>query len=445
MGIRFIAEYYDIASGNVIETRILRTDKIKRPTTLKEFGYLHSEQIQLLHDIQDFKMFYEAKLINEESICPDCGRQTSPRGTRKSNFHAVLTDHKITIQRRRCQCGWSSSDTVDGIYGSSMHPDLVEKQVIQGAENSYRQASRQLNAESKSNRSINNDDRIRNNIANIAKIIQEDKLNPCKVVSKIDAASNLVIVVDGGHLKSKSNDSRSFEAMIATVYRPEHVNHIDKYHNEIVQKTSVASALSDNQITIKKLVLNACKKEGSNACITELTCLTDGASNCWSITHSLKPCCKKLINVLDWFHITKRFTVINHRVDNDFREKLEKVKWYLWHGNVSSSLEKLTQLQLTIKDEKLSADLQNLHEYIERNQSYIVDYQERRSANLPFTSTLAESSVNALINARQKDNKKMQWTREGAHNILQIRTSRFSKTWDQDWKKAQEKIYHKVA
>ena len=75
----------------------------------------------------------------------------------------------------------------------------------------------------------------------------------------------------------------------------------------------------------------------------------------------------------------------------------------------------------------------------------MVNYQEHKSANLPFTSTYAEISVNAVINARQKDNKKMQWTREGAHNILQIRSSRFSKTWAQDWKEAQEAMYQKAA
>ena len=33
-----------------------------------------------------------------------------------------------------------------------------------------------------------------------------------------------------------------------------------------------------------------------------------------------------------------------------------------------------------------------------------------------------ESFVNELINIRQKNNKKMQWTKEDAHNPLQIRT-----------------------
>jgi len=254
-----------------------------------------------------------------------------------------------------------------------------------------------------------------------------------------------VAVIDGGHLKSKDNDSRSFEALIATIYRPENLRKIDKHHNEITQKTSVASAVSDHQKTIKQLVLNACRQEGANARITELTCLTDGASNCWSITNSLKPYCKRFINVLDWFHITKRFTIINNRVDNDFKEKLEKVKWFLWHGNAKNALERCSELQSNVEDEKLLSDLQDLYEYIKRNQIYIVNYQARQAANLPFTSTIAESSVNELINTRQKNNKKMQWSREGAHSILQIRTSRFSKTWKQDWDKAQTEIYQKAA
>ena len=85
-------------------------------------------------------------MINEESVCPKCGGKTSSRGTRKSNFHAALTDHKIRIQRRMCNCGWNSPDSIENIYGSSSHPDLIEKQVMQGVENSYRQANHQLNA-----------------------------------------------------------------------------------------------------------------------------------------------------------------------------------------------------------------------------------------------------------------------------------------------------------
>jgi len=178
---------------------------------------------------------------------------------------------------------------------------------------------------------------------------------------------------------------------------------------------------------------------------TELTCLTDGANNCWSITNHLKPYCKVLLNILDWFHITKRITIINNRLEVEQQDDFEKVKWFLWHGNVDDALLKLTQFQCGIDEDKLSSNLQELYEYIERNRNYITNYQDRQYKKLPFTSTYAESSVNNVINARQKDNKKMQWTREGAHNILQIRTSKFSKTWEDDWIKAQDHIYKQAA
>jgi len=98
----------------------------------------------------------------------------------------------------------------------------------------------------------------------------------------------------------------------------------------------------------------------------------------------------------------------------------------------------------TINNEKLTSELQDLYEYLDRNQTYMVNYRKRETNHLPYTSTYAESSVNKLINERQKNNKKMQWSREGAHNVLQIRTSKFSNTWEQDWEKAQEKIYKKA-
>jgi hypothetical protein len=43
---------------------------------------------------------------------------------------------------------------------------------------------------------------------------------------------------------------------------------------------------------------------------------------------------------------------------------------------------------------------------------------------------VAESHIDTLINARHKRTKKMQWTREGAHHILQIRAMMASDEWE---------------
>jgi hypothetical protein len=60
---------------------------------------------------------------------------------------------------------------------------------------------------------------------------------------------------------------------------------------------------------------------------------------------------------------------------------------------------------------------------------------------LPYTSSVIESTIETLVNTRHKKKHKAQWSREGAHNILQIRSSRASNKWDQEWSQAKQKFY----
>lgn len=46
---------------------------------------------------------------------------------------------------------------------------------------------------------------------------------------------------------------------------------------------------------------------------------------------------------------------------------------------------------------------------------------------------MAESHIDSIINARHKREQKMQWTREGAHHVLQIRVSMASQEWLEKW------------
>jgi len=76
---------------------------------------------------------------------------------------------------------------------------------------------------------------------------------------------------------------------------------------------------------------------------------------------------------------------------------------------------------LATTDEATRSKITGLYDYIHRNQAYIVNYDERKRANKTYTSQVAESHIDSLINTRHKRTKKMQWTREGAHHVLQIR------------------------
>ena len=51
----------------------------------------------------------------------------------------------------------------------------------------------------------------------------------------------------------------------------------------------------------------------------------------------------------------------------------------------------------------------------------------------------------AIINDRQKGKQKMLWGREGAHNVLQIRTVVRSESWKDDWNNVESMLYKLAA
>jgi hypothetical protein len=60
--------------------------------------------------------------------------------------------------------------------------------------------------------------------------------------------------------------------------------------------------------------------------------------------------------------------------------------------------------------------------YVSSNASSLINYGERYRAGERISSCLAESTVNAVISKRFAKRQQMQWTKRGAHLLLQIRT-----------------------
>jgi hypothetical protein len=331
---------------------------LSKAETLHGLGYLHVEQIDLLQKVQDIKIKHQI-VLNSVEICPMCGGKTSKRGLFSSGFHAALTDHKVKAQRTSCRCGWISEPSIKGIFGSSIHPDLLEKQALQGGKESYEKSSRSLDAESASKRSINSHSQVYKSIKLCGELLESVRSEP-KYGSKQLPANDLYATVDGGHIKSRG-DSRSFEATVATVYRPENIQYVNRNHNELTSKSSVASAKDDQQETIKSLFKRACIAQGMTK-ETTVMCLAD---NCWSIAKSIKDDCQKVVCILDWFHISMKFQNIS--ILEGHSEIYEKIKWHLWHGDSVTALVKLEELQKLISDHKTALKLSKLATYVSNN------------------------------------------------------------------------------
>lgn len=66
--------------------------------------------------------------------------------------------------------------------------------------------------------------------------------------------------------------------------------------------------------------------------------------------------------------------------------------------------------------------VEEFHIYIERNQTMIPNYGERWRYGETISTAFVESSVNAVINKRFCKKQQMQWSKKGAHLLLQMRT-----------------------
>ncbi len=437
--LRVVVEKVSVSSQEVVQRDILKTYDVKPPQSILELGLRHEAQILLLEKVQNSVLAAQSQFIDPgHDICPRCGDKLKKVGFTKSNFHAVFSDHKVSIQKHKCrnpECNWQSAPTTTSIFGTSVHPDLAKLQCEQGAVNSYREAQTNLDKLTVHSRGVNNHTNIRLVTDKVGEVLAEENL---KLPVKQDCAppaDELILQVDGGHIPIKDKNKRSFEALSAVLYRPESIREIDKNHREIERKSCALSAKDDDLATIKTYVLHAALKQGLVEA-TEVIALADGAHNCWSVIMSLKRHCKQITCILDWFHIGKKFQNVRSAVEDRFKDTLERIKWTLWHGQSEEALSKLNLLMTNITDPDKRKKLQGLYDYLKSNKDYLVNYGKRDQENKTYTSQVAESHIESMINARHKKSGKMQWTREGAHKVLQIRGMIASDEWNQGWQAA---------
>jgi hypothetical protein len=93
---------------------------------------------------------------------------------------------------------------------------------------------------------------------------------------------------------------------------------------------------------------------------------------------------------------------------SDVERQLERIKWYLWHGNVFRALQGLEDLTMDLDDlEPVTEGLKKLrkavHEflgYITANKAFIPNYGDRCRHGETISTAFAESTVNQIVSRR---------------------------------------------
>jgi len=147
----------------------------------------------------------------------------------------------------------------------------------------------------------------------------------------------------------------------------------------------------------------------------------------------------KATHILDWHHVTMKLTVLSQYgkglvqceavLGKPIQDQIERLKWSLWHGQVDKALGKIDDLETAIapfsesypRFPRLVKALSALRTYIVNNRHVIPNYGERYRHGEPIATGFVESTVNEVVSKRFCKKQQMQWSKEGAHLLLQTR------------------------
>src|SRR5215471_6683601 len=131
---------------------------------------------------------------------------------------------------------------------------------------------------------------------------------------------------------------------------------------------------------------------------------------------------------------------MTYEVQAPVTTELERLKWFLWHGNVYQALQVIQVVEgdlevavATSRDStarKLLKAVEEFHTYIKKNAGFIPNYGERYRHGERISTGFVESTVNQVVSKRMVKKQQMQWSKRGAHLLLQIRTRVLNGDWE---------------
>src|SRR5215471_17325973 len=167
-----------------------------------------------------------------------------------------------------------------------------------------------------------------------------------------------------------------------------------------------------------------------------ITFLSDGDDTLRQLQVEMSP---KAMHILDWYHVTMKLTVLSQYgkglvqceaiLGEEICDQMERLKWSRWHGQVDKALGKIDALETAIapfsetytRFPKLVKALSALRTYIVNNRHVIPNDGERYRNGEPIATGCVASTVNEVVSTRFCKKQQMQWSKEGAHVLLQTR------------------------
>lgn len=161
-----------------------------------------------------------------------------------------------------------------------------------------------------------------------------------------------------------------------------------------------------------ELVKSRVHKHYKDTLFLPVVCISDGATCLKDQNKAIFG--QSVVHILDWYHLSAKITQLMSQIAPNKEVKKELIAMllkYLWNGNSTAAVATLKSV-----DAKNKAKQQELVGYLEKNETYIIDYERRKKADKSIGSGRVEKQ-NDLIVAKRQKRKGMAWSAKGALNL----------------------------
>jgi hypothetical protein len=397
--------------------------------------------------------------LQQHRACPHCGQARRSKGVHHTVFRTVFGILPVDSPRLyHCGCqvhATMSFSPLATLLPERTMPDLLYLETKWAALMSYGLTVKLLQDVLPIDEPLEAVT-IRNHVLTVAQRLEDtlgeeqwsfiDKC-PAEVAALPMPDGPLIVGIDGGYVKAQGEQG-SFEVIAGKSLL---AFHRGEEAEEPVSSKCFAFVQTYDQKP-KRRLFEVLQSQGHQL-NQQLTFLSDGGDTVRDLQLSLNPQAEHL---LDWFHVTMRLTVMQqtakslpattqdeemtYEVRAPVTTELERLKWFLWHGNVYQALQVMQTIEGNLEvavatshdgtARKLLKAVEEFHTYIKNNAGFIPNYGERYRHGERISTGFVESTVNQVVSKRMVKKQQMQWSKRGAHLLLQIRTRVLNGEWD---------------
>ena len=311
-------------------------------------------------------------------------------------------------------------------------PELVHIQAELGARLPFREAARVIDMFLPSGVGANHMT-VRRRLAEIADQVEaRDHASPHRM--SLSKGGPLIVSLDGAHIRAAPGfQTRHFEVTTGRVDAKE------RPARHFADAPNVSTNRPDT-------IGNALRAQGWLPG-REVFVLSDGDP---SLVGAVRAAVRgPVTHILDWFHISMRMrhveqalagllgSDLKHNAPLDYAAfNVDRLRHLIWNGYAEEARRTLPDIrqiaanavvlngqQGRARIERFARLVRELETYLGLNTSALVDYERRYRADLPISTSRAESTVNSLVNTRMNKRRQMRWSPQGAHRVLQVRAA----------------------